>query len=253
MDARLYVVPGSHPSMAARLMLESKGIAYKRRDLIPIMSKGILRMAGFPGITVPALKLDGRKIQGTTAIAHELDRVRPDPPLYPSDAALLAEVEAAEAYGDEDLQNLARQTLWYCLKQDKGPLRSFSEGARLGVPVGVAVKTAGPIIAIAARSNDATGDNVRANLAALPEVLRRINGWIETGVLGGEEPNAADLMIAPSLRLLMSLDDLRPAIESTPAGEMALRFVPEFPGRIPPLLPAAWLEPLDTLSAAKSG
>ncbi len=72
-------------------------------------------------------------------------------------------------------------------------------------------------------------------------------------MLGGDEPNAADLMLAPSLRLLMSLDDLRPAIESTPAGEMALRFVPDFPGRIPPVLPAAWLEPLDALTATKSG
>ena len=38
--ATLYVIPGSHPSMAARLMLERKGISYKRRDLIPVMSKG---------------------------------------------------------------------------------------------------------------------------------------------------------------------------------------------------------------------
>ena len=32
-EARLYVDPASHPSIAARLMLEHKGIAYKRTDL----------------------------------------------------------------------------------------------------------------------------------------------------------------------------------------------------------------------------
>jgi hypothetical protein len=42
----------------------------------------------------------------------------------------------------------------------------------------------------------------------------------------------------------MSFDDLRPAIEHRPAGELALRVVPDYPGKIPPVLPAAWLEPL---------
>jgi hypothetical protein len=42
----------------------------------------------------------------------------------------------------------------------------------------------------------------------------------------------------------MSLDDLRPAIEDRAAGRLALRVVPDYPGRIPPALPTAWLEPL---------
>jgi hypothetical protein len=48
----------------------------------------------------------------------------------------------------------------------------------------------------------------------------------------------------------MTLDDLRPAIEGRPAGEHALRLVPDFPGEAPPVLPAAWLEPLKTPAAA---
>ncbi len=42
----------------------------------------------------------------------------------------------------------------------------------------------------------------------------------------------------------MTLDDLRPAIESRPAGELTMRLVPDFPGTVPPVLPAEWLEPL---------
>jgi hypothetical protein len=42
----------------------------------------------------------------------------------------------------------------------------------------------------------------------------------------------------------MSLEDLRPAIENRPAGELALRVVPDYPGRTPRVLPADWLEPL---------
>ena len=42
----------------------------------------------------------------------------------------------------------------------------------------------------------------------------------------------------------MTLDDLRPAIENRPAGQLAMRVVPDYPGQTPPILPAAWLEPL---------
>ena len=31
-------------------MLEHKGIAYKRTDLLPVISKGVLRAVGFPGV-----------------------------------------------------------------------------------------------------------------------------------------------------------------------------------------------------------
>lgn len=244
MTARLYVIPGSHPSMAARLMLEHKGVAYDRTDLIPVVSKGVLKALRFPGVTVPALRLDGERVQGSRQIARELERLRPEPPLFPADPARRAEVEAAERFGDEQLQGPIRQILWWALHKDRAPLRSYSEGARLGVPVGLAVKTAAPIVALAARFNEATDENARAAVAALPGMLQRIDDWISTGVLGGPEPNAGDFQIAPSVRLAMTMDDLRPAIESRPAGELALRVVPDYPGRIPPVLPPSWLEPL---------
>ncbi len=91
------------------------------------------------------------------------------------------------------------------------------------------------------RSNEATDVNVRADLASLRDDLDRIDAWIAEGVLGGPEPNAADYQLAPSIRLLMSFDDLRPFIEGRPAGEMAMRVVPDFPGRTPAVAPAEWL------------
>ena len=97
----LYVIPGSHPARTAAMMLERKGIPYKRVDLMPVISKGALRAVGFPGITVPALKIDGRKVQGTREIARELDRLRPEPPLFPADPERRAAVESAERWGDQ--------------------------------------------------------------------------------------------------------------------------------------------------------
>jgi glutathione S-transferase len=242
--AKLYVIPSSHPSRTARLMLEAKGIDYKRVDLMPVISKGALRALGFPGVTVPALKLDGERIQGSREIARALDRIAPEPPLFPSDPEARAKVEEAEQWGDEVLQPVARRAVWNALRRDRSPLRSYSAGARLGIPLGLAIRTAAPIVAMSARFNEATDDRVREDLAALPEKLERIDAWIAGGVLGGEPPNAADLQIATSVALLMTLDDLRPAIESRPAGQLAKRIDPEFPGRAPAILPPAWLQPL---------
>ena len=250
MDARLYVIPGSHPSRTVIAMLDLKGIPYKRTDLMPVVSKGVLRVAGFGGITVPALKIDGRKLQGSREIARELDRIRPEPPLLPADPEARAAVERAEAWGDETLQPAARRVLWNALRRDRSPLASYSQGARLGVPIGLAVKTGQPLVALSARLNQATDENVRADLAALPGMLQLVDDWIAEGVLGGEQPNAADLQIAASLRLLMTLRDLREPIAARPAGALAMRFVPDYPGDAPPILPAAWLEPLRATAAA---
>ncbi len=250
MEARLFIIPASHPSITAELMLDHKGIAYKRTDLLPVISKGVLRGLGFPGNTVPALKIDGRGVQGSREIARELERLRPEPPLFPEDGERRAAVEEAERFGDEQLQHPVRQVLWWAIKKDRTPLRSYSEGARIGIPIDLAMLTAAPIVALSARFNEAGDENVRRDLAALPAMLDRIDEWIAAGVLNGENLNAADFQIATSLGLAMTIDDLRPAIERRPAGELAKRVVPDYPGRIPPIIPAAWLEGLRTETAS---
>jgi glutathione S-transferase len=244
MNARLYVIPASHPSYAAALMLEHKGIAFKRTDLMPVVSKGVLRAVGFPGNTVPALKIDGDKVQGSRQIARELERLRPEPPLFPADPEKRPKVEEAERFGDEELQHPIRQLLWWGFKQDRSPLKSYSEGAKLGVPIDLAVKTGGPLVALSARFNEATDENARAALEKLPGHLDKVDAWIEDGTLGGEQLNVADFQIAPSIGLAMTLDDLRPAIENRPAARLAQRVVPNYPGRMPAVLPAEWLAPL---------
>lgn len=250
MEARLYVIPASHPSIAARLMLAHKGIPYKRKDLLPVISKVALRAVGFPGVTVPALKIDGSRVQGSRQIARELERLRPEPPLFPSDPAQRVAVEEAERFGDEELQPPMRQILWWAIKQDRKPLRSYSEGAKIGMPIGLAMKTAAPIVALSARFNEADDGNVRRDLERLPALLQKVDDLIAAGVIGGDQLNAADFQIAPSIGLAMTIEDLRPAIENRPAGALAKRIVPDYPGHTPPVLPAEWLAPLRGQPAA---
>jgi|SRR5215211_6034893 len=241
MRATIYVIPGSHPSMAARLMLEHKGIDYRRRDLVAGVSRPILRVAGFPGVTVPAIKLDGRRLQGTRTISRELDALVPEPALFPADPERRRAVEDAEAWGDEELQPVPRRLAWAAFSRDRSGVRSFLEDARLGIPTGLAAKTSAPVVALARRLNTATEEAARADLAALPGLLDRVDGLIAEGTIGGWERNAADFQIATSVRLLLTFDDLRPAIEERPAGALARHVAPDFPGRIPPVFPPGWL------------
>jgi glutathione S-transferase len=243
-QAKLYVIPGSHPSAMARRMLDVKGISYRRVDLMPVISRGVLRALRFPSNTVPSLEIDGRKVTGSREIARELEAIRPEPPLYPSEPERRVAVDDAERWGEGVLQPAIRRISWNALKRNRAPLASYAEGARLGIPIGLAVKTAAPIVAAASRMNNADDDTVRRDLAALPGWLKRVDDWIAEGVLGSDPPNAGDLQIGASLRLAMTLDDLRPAIAPRPAGELAMRAIPDFPGHAPPALPAAWLVPL---------
>jgi glutathione S-transferase len=249
-NVRLYTIPGSHPGEAVQLMLRHKGIAFKRTDLFPAISRVVVRALRFPGPTVPALKIDGRRVQGSRQIARELDRLQPDPPLFPADPDKRVAVEEAERFGDEELQHPIRQIIWWAFQQDSSPLRSYSEGARLGIPIGLAVRTAAPIIALEKRINAATDENVRAALDALGGLLQRVDELIAAGTLNGEELNAADFQVAPSLKLAMTLQDLRPLIEARPAGELVKRVQPRIAGDFPPILPAAWLEPLRAATPA---
>jgi glutathione S-transferase len=248
--ATLFMVPGSHPSLAAALMLEYKGIDYRRVDFAPAVHRVALRFVGFRGRTVPALRIDGRRLQGSRVISRALDELRPEPPLFPSDAGRRVAVEGAEAWGDEVLQPLARRLAWAALKRDHSTIGRFLEGARLGIPPGVAARTAAPLVTLSARLNEATDEAARADLEALPGHLGKVDGLIADGVLGGSERNAADFQIGTSLRLLTTLSDLRPFIEDRPAGRLAEEVVPDFPGYVNPVFPADWLAPLREPAAA---
>ena len=248
MTVKLYSIPGSHPAAAARAMLEHKGIDYKRVDLPPVVSRVIMRAAGFTGNRVPALKIDGRKVQGSRNISRELEVMRPEPPLFPADPDRRAAVEQAERWGDEVFQQMARTITWWALKRHKSDQTTFLEGAgpmaRLGMPSRVAAATSGPILRIAIRLNDSTDDTVRQTLADIGPALDHIDRLIDDGVLGGEQPNAADFQIGGSLALLMSFDDIRERIEERPAADLVRRLFQWYPGQVRPSFPPEWLEPL---------
>jgi glutathione S-transferase len=238
--------------MAVQAMLEYKGIEFRRIDLVPFLSRVIVRRAmGLPRNTVPVLAIDGRRVQGSREISRELDRVHPDPPLFPSDPEKRFAVEEAERWGEEELQHPIRQIVLWAMRANRAAIRSYMEGSVMGMPIGLAARLAPPFIAAGVRVNEATDEAVRANLAALDSMLQQVDEWIAAGVLDGEELNAADFQIGASVRLALTLQDLRPLIDSRPACRLARRAVPHYPGDAPPVLAPAWLEPLRSLIATQ--
>jgi glutathione S-transferase len=241
--ATLFGVPGSHPTLAGELMLERKGIEVRRFDLVAGVHRVMLRGLGFSSQTVPAVRLDGQRLQGTRTIALALDAMVPAPPLVPEEPERREAVLRAEAWADEVLQAAARRLTWAPLRRDRSTLGSYLEDAKLGIPVPLATAMSPPVIRLSARLNHADDEHLRRDLSALPAQLDRVDGLLAQGIIGGDEPNVADYQVATSVRLMMTLEDLRGWIERRPAGAHAQAVVPHFPGRIAPVFPHDWLPP----------
>ena len=64
------------------------------------------------------------------------------------------------------------------------------------MPIALAAPTAPLIVAISARLNGASDENVRADLEALGGLLQHVDDLIAAGTINGAELNAADFQIA---------------------------------------------------------
>lgn len=239
-----YVVHGSHPCAAVERAAQLKGIPYRLVEFPPPMHAAAMRLM-FGRRTVPAMKVGEEKLSGSRTIMRKLDELEPEPPLFPADPGARARVEQAEAWGDEVLQPLVRRILWPTFRAHPEAMASFQEGSKLPAIPPPVLKAIAPVATrLEMRMNEASEATYPEDLRRLPELLDRVDAWIAEGVLGGEPPNAADLQIATSLRLLMAFGDLRPLVEPRPAGRLALRLFGEFPGEAPAgIIPAHLLPP----------
>jgi glutathione S-transferase len=150
----------------------------------------------------------------------------------------------AERWGDELLQPLTRRIVWGALKRHPAAIPSYQEASQLPpLPRPVVRLVAPGVIAIERALHHASDDAVRADMAALPGHLDRIDGWLGDGVLGPDVPNAADLQIAATSRLMLTIGDVRPFFAGRPAGEHALALFGDWAGTTPQgAFPAEWLE-----------
>jgi glutathione S-transferase len=246
MDIKLYVIPGSHPCVAVEAALNLKGLPYERVDLIPGPAS-LLQLVKFGRRTVPGLVVDGYRVSGSTLIMRTLEGLQPEPALYTGDPA----IGEAERWGDQDLQDAARAIIVYALSKRPDAGDSYTAGANLPqFPAPVAAQATRAVFSAELKLLLGGAEATERALRDLPGLLDRVEELIDSGVIGGDRPNAADLQIAASIRLLLTIADLREAIDARPAGRLARRLIPRYPGDTPAgTLPAAWIPPLDQRSA----
>lgn len=241
MANRLYVIPGSHPSAAVEAALALKSIPYRRIDRLPVVHRVQGRLT-YGARTVPGLILDGgEKLAGSRAIMRRLDEIVAQPALYPADPAARARVEEADRWGDEVLQPRVRRITWAILKRRPPAMALYAAGAKLPVPIAVTRPALGLVARVSARLHRESDVSTRADLHALVGDVDRIDGWIAEGVLGRDQPNAADLQIGAAVALAVSLGDLAPLFQGRPAAALA-RYVAAVPGEAPAgVLPSGWI------------
>jgi glutathione S-transferase len=242
MTVTLYALPGSHPCAAVEAALDLKGISYRRVDMLPL-AQVIAGPLLYGGITVPGMRMDGERIVGSRTIMRRLDQVAPDPPLLPSDPSRRERVLDAERFGDEVLQSAVRRILDLGFVRAPKAMESYAADANLPIPPS-AMRPLMPLTArLMALRNRAGEQAARSDLSALGSHFDRIEQWIDAGDLGGDQPNAADLQIGSSIRLLATIADLRPAIEAHPRiAALTRHFGSPQAGEIPAgTLPAQWL------------
>jgi glutathione S-transferase len=240
MNVKLYVLPASHPCAAVEAALRLKGIEFDRVDLIP-MTQLLIGPLRYRGTTVPGMRIDGERIVGSRTIMRRLDELTPEPPLLPPPGdERYAPVLEAERWGDEVLQNVPRRIIDVAFLRRPHAMLSYARDAKLPMPRAL-MSPAAPLTAkLMAFRNKARDASARADIAALPSQLDRVDRWIAEGLIGGEQPNAADLQIGSTIRLLTSIGDMRPLIENRPAAKLAKWFPPMVGEIEPDVLPAEW-------------
>ncbi|NLT04826.1 MAG: glutathione S-transferase family protein [Solirubrobacterales bacterium] len=233
----LHVVPFSHPCLAVTAALDRAGLEYETVTL-PIGKQGdeIERIYGEGRRTVPALLVDDEPVHGTIPIFERLDELAAEAELYPE--ALAGAIREAEEGVAEDLQTAARYLTFGALHFRPEALGSFGGAGPLD-PAGTdfAIR----MVRGAWRYLDISAERIAAELAKVPDSVEIADELVAAGILGGDEPTAADFQIGSSLRLLLDIGDLRPLIEGHPCAALAELFEPS-PADIPAgAFPAGWV------------
>jgi glutathione S-transferase len=224
--------------MTVEAALRRKGLEYERVSLSAPHNDEMERIYGEGNKTVPGILIDDEPVHGSIPIVERLEQLAPDPPLYPESIA--GAVREAERWGDDVLQDLGRRLPWGALHFRPEAMGSFGGGEGPLDPAGTD---------FAIRVNRAmwkyhriSATQLAEDLAGLPAMLDHVDELAREGILLGDAPTAADLQIGATLRVILTVADVRPLIVGRPAEEVARRWFPDYAGEVPAgAFPDGWV------------
>lgn len=133
MRIRLFDWAPSPFCMKVRTILNHKGVPYERVAVLGPSLFELLRRSKIA--KVPALELDGRLVVDSTDIAHEIERLFPEPAILPADPRQRGLSHALEDWSDEALYFLGLYFQW--LEPRGRPMVSKAFGRS---PLGIAAR-----------------------------------------------------------------------------------------------------------------
>src|SRR4051794_25261899 len=234
-EITLHAVPPSHPCMTVAAAIELKGLEYERIDFpYDERAEKMEEIYGEGRFRVPGAVIDGDAIHGSRAIMARLEQLAPEPAIYPSEA-----VREAERWADEELQDLGRGLTWGSMYFRPESLGTFAGGPPLDAAgTDFAIK----FVRATWRYHGITAVRIKEELDGLPAKIAHIDQLAADGVIGREQPNAADLHIGATITVLLPIGDLRPLLEGTAGERIARALFPPSVGEIPAgAYPAGWV------------
>jgi glutathione S-transferase len=225
----LHRYAASHPCQAVQAALKLKGLDYERDDVVP--GTRLDELQGYYGegnTTLPGMLIGDEPVHTSVAIMRRLEELSPEPPLYPPEGA--DAVRAAEEWGDGELQDLGRRLPWGVLRFRPQALGLLSGGEELD-PAGIDMAL--DYTFRAWRYHRISAARLAEDIASLPALLDDADEYVAAGVIGAEEPTAADFQIGATVRVLTQVGDLAPLLDDRPVSAVADRWFHQPRGVVP--------------------
>ena len=235
MSAKLYVVHGSHPCATVQRALDMKAVPYEVVELLPPLharsAAPALRHAH--GARVDArVRREARRARGPSCGAWRSWRRSPRSPGRPRRA------RRRRARGGVGRRGVAADGAAPAVDDPRhGAPRHGQLPGRLAAAAPPHARGAGAGPARRRASSAASTARRRApsapTCARCPATSTASTAGSADGVLGGETVNAADLQIATTSRLMLTIGDVRPFFAGRPAEAHAMALFGEWAGSTP--------------------
>jgi glutathione S-transferase len=195
----LWHIELSHYNEKARWALDYKGIPHVRKAPTPGLHGAVaLWVTRGAQRRLPVLVLDGRRIGDSTAIIEALEAYKPEPPLYPADAADRTRALELEDYFDEKLAPAIRTLGWFHALKDPelvgASLYSGDPKGRSARAMSLLTPVVKPFVR---RDYHVTEADAERSLAQIYAAMDRLESEIgPSGYLAGDSFSVADLTAA---------------------------------------------------------
>ncbi len=213
----------SHYNEKARWGLDAKGVAHRRRTLLPGFHRGALRKLG--ARQLPVLILDGEAIEDSSRILAALEERWPERPLLPQDPAERQRALALEDWLDEEVGPVARHAMFCRMLDHPRFIASLFAGDRGGLAQRAYAAAIGLQRRTMVRAMELTPEAFERSVARLEQSWARLEAEIQpSGYLVGSRFGLADLTAAALHSILVFPDAWRDA-PTRPPPESVQEFV----------------------------